>query len=73
MKKETGHDSPISGKWVFRINNKESEKHNVTKLGLVALGFTEKNKVTPDETYASVAKMLTIIILFSTVNNFKLK
>jgi hypothetical protein len=64
----------IGTKWVWK--NKEGEKGEVVrnKLRLVAHGFSQKEGIDYEKTFAPVARLEAIMILlpFSVINGFKL-
>jgi hypothetical protein len=65
---------PIGTKWVWK--NKEGEKGEVVrnKLRLVAQGFSQKEGIDYEETFAPVARLeaIRILLAFSVVKGFKL-
>jgi hypothetical protein len=65
---------PIGTKWVWK--NKEGEKGEVVrnKSRLVAQGFSQKEGIDYDETFALVAhlKVIRIVLAFSVAKGFKL-
>nr|GEU36768.1 copia protein [Tanacetum cinerariifolium] len=61
----------IGSKWVFR--NKKDEHGTTTKYKarLVAKGYSQEERIDYDETFAPVARMVTIFLTFATYMNFK--
>jgi len=60
---------PVSCGWVFKIKYDNQNESVKFKARLVAKGYSQVYGIDYDETYASVANMVTIRILFSIVNN----
>jgi hypothetical protein len=66
--------NPIGTKWVWK--NKEGEKSEVVrnKSRLVAQGFSQKERIDYEETFAPVARLeaIRILLAFSVAKGFKL-
>ena len=63
---------PIASKWVFRKKYNSDGSLQTFKARLVAKGFTQKEGIDYFDTYALVARITSIRILFSLTSIFKL-
>jgi hypothetical protein len=65
---------PISCKWVFKINHGVDAEVQCYKARLVARGFTQSFGVDYNETFAAVAKFMSIhcILAFVAIENMEI-
>lgn len=61
--------SAISNKWVFKLKRKADGSIDKYKARLVARGFSQKAGFDYNETYAPVAKLVTLKVLLSIANH----
>lgn len=64
---------PIKNKWVFKLKHGPSGEVERYKARLVAKGYSQIENIDYKETYAPVASMTTIRILFSIVNQLDME
>ena len=64
---------PISNKWIFKTKLDAEGNYVKRKARLVAKGFTQERGVNYEETYAPVAKMTSIRLLFLIMAIFDLE
>lgn len=68
------HQNIVTCRWVFRIKRKPDGTIDRYKARLVARGFSQKSGIDYNETYAPVANILSIRLLFAhaAVENLKM-
>lgn len=66
-RKNTGNRKVLRGRWVFDVKRGPDGKFSRFKARWVVRGFTQREGIDYDETYASVAKPVSLRVLFAMI------